>query len=311
MNKLTLWATATAVFALVPTIAEAQQNKGAKVGGGARPAVSKPAAIAPRPAVSSQPMTLARPGGGAVIKGAGGGVAVRGASGFVGGGGVFIAPAPYTSGFPQVNSGGVYSNFSLVNSGSVFTNPSLANTGTVFGVTSSVVRPIGGNSLFSNVASPFRWSGGTAFLTTPDWNTTPAETTIVGGPPSGYSSGYPQHIELNGDKQTTMPGVDIAHLKRPGQRLPASVQIQVPMPDAELWFNGVKMHQTGQTRQFVTPELATGESYTYEVRARWRQNGKEFDQTHTVTVHGGGQVEHAFLLNGKEILPPPVTKILP
>ena len=59
----------------------------------------------------------------------------------------------------------------------------------------------------------------------------------------------------------------------------------------------------------TTPELASDKVYTYEVRAKWTQNGREFDQTRTVTVQPGAQVVFAFFPEGKEELPAPVEKI--
>jgi uncharacterized protein (TIGR03000 family) len=88
--------------------------------------------------------------------------------------------------------------------------------------------------------------------------------------------------------------------------LSAAVDIYVPSKDAELWFNGVKTTQAGQKRSFVTPELQPGKSYTYDVRAKWMEDGKEFDQTHTVAVRSGAQAVYAFFAAKKEQLPPPV-----
>ena len=61
------------------------------------------------------------------------------------------------------------------------------------------------------------------------------------------------------------------------------------MHDAEIWFDGTKMQQTGAVRQFVTPSLEPGKSYTYEVRARWTQNGQPMEETRTVQVRNGRQ----------------------
>jgi uncharacterized protein (TIGR03000 family) len=66
----------------------------------------------------------------------------------------------------------------------------------------------------------------------------------------------------------------------------AHVGVVVPA-DAELWFDGEKTSQTGAMREFVSPPLTLGTDYAYEIRARWMENGKQVDQTRSVTVRGG------------------------
>src|SRR5207249_2609270 len=69
----------------------------------------------------------------------------------------------------------------------------------------------------------------------------------------------------------------------------AHVDVQVPRADAEIWFEGTKTQQTGTFRQFESPPLTPGRDYTYEVRARWFDNGKEINRTRRVPVHAGEQ----------------------
>src|SRR5262245_25198846 len=49
----------------------------------------------------------------------------------------------------------------------------------------------------------------------------------------------------------------------------ALVDVYVPTPDAEVWFGDTLMRQTGTTRQFASPPLNPGRSYTYRITARW------------------------------------------
>jgi uncharacterized protein (TIGR03000 family) len=83
----------------------------------------------------------------------------------------------------------------------------------------------------------------------------------------------------------------------------ASVQITVPSATAEIWFDGKKTTSQGLRRDFVTPELTPGKSFTYEVRAKWTENNQEFDQTKTLTVMAGRRTVFAF--SSSELLPPP------
>jgi len=61
-------------------------------------------------------------------------------------------------------------------------------------------------------------------------------------------------------------------------QLDTSVHVTVSVPaDAEIWFQGTKMTATGSVREYQSPPLTPGHRYTYEVRARWNENGHEGD----------------------------------
>jgi uncharacterized protein (TIGR03000 family) len=75
----------------------------------------------------------------------------------------------------------------------------------------------------------------------------------------------------------------------------ARVEVIVPSADAAVWFQGVKTSQTGTIREFVSPPLARGSSYSYTVRARWRSaDGAPVTQTRTVPVRPGQRVRVDF-----------------
>jgi len=73
----------------------------------------------------------------------------------------------------------------------------------------------------------------------------------------------------------------------------AEVNVRVPA-SAELWFDNHKTRQTGLVRQFITPPLEQGKSFTYNLRARWTENGAPMDQTRTVEVQAGRQASVDF-----------------
>jgi len=50
----------------------------------------------------------------------------------------------------------------------------------------------------------------------------------------------------------------------------------------------------GAIRQFDTPPLATGGRYTYDIKARWNENGHEMTQSQNVTFNPGANVILAF-----------------
>jgi uncharacterized protein (TIGR03000 family) len=69
----------------------------------------------------------------------------------------------------------------------------------------------------------------------------------------------------------------------------ADFTVKVPA-NATVWFNGTKMVSTGSLREYRTPSLTPQRKYTYEVRARWEENGREVTQTQKVTFAGGSNV---------------------
>lgn len=54
--------------------------------------------------------------------------------------------------------------------------------------------------------------------------------------------------------------------------------------DAKLWIGGVETSKTGSERDFTTPPLVPGKSYTYEVKARWVESGEPVERTRKVKV---------------------------
>jgi uncharacterized protein (TIGR03000 family) len=73
----------------------------------------------------------------------------------------------------------------------------------------------------------------------------------------------------------------------------ATVTVRVP-PDAEVWFDGKRTTQRGEDRVYQSPPLRGDTSYTYDVRARWSENGKATDETRHITVHANGRTEVDF-----------------
>jgi uncharacterized protein (TIGR03000 family) len=68
----------------------------------------------------------------------------------------------------------------------------------------------------------------------------------------------------------------------------ARIDVRVPA-NAEILFEGEKTTQTGSSRQFVSPPLTPGGKYTYDIQARWMENGRQINRTRHVPV-GAGQV---------------------
>jgi hypothetical protein len=53
-------------------------------------------------------------------------------------------------------------------------------------------------------------------------------------------------------------------------------------------------------RPFVTPSLEAGKTYKFDIRAKWRQDGKDMDETKTVEFKPGDRVRVDFAGQGTQ-----------
>jgi uncharacterized protein (TIGR03000 family) len=75
---------------------------------------------------------------------------------------------------------------------------------------------------------------------------------------------------------------------------PARIHLTVPA-DAAIWFNGHATTPTGRERDFTTPNLTPGKSYSYDMLVRWKAvSGEMKEQKRTVPVHAGEQIRVDF-----------------
>lgn len=122
-----------------------------------------------------------------------------------------------------------------------------------------------------------------------------------GGYYSGYAPGY--YLYAPGYTYSATPGSYQAFYPPTGSiaapPTPTGVDrvvhfdIRVPA-DAEIWFDGAKTESVGPAREFVSPPLVPDHRYTYEVRARWKADGRDVTQTRRVAVHAGERVSITF-----------------
>jgi uncharacterized protein (TIGR03000 family) len=76
-----------------------------------------------------------------------------------------------------------------------------------------------------------------------------------------------------------------------GQTGPAAAQVTLVVPaDARVFFGNTATSQTGTERTYFTPPMQPGKMFYYDVLVRWTENGKPFQETHTVSVNAGGKV---------------------
>lgn len=73
----------------------------------------------------------------------------------------------------------------------------------------------------------------------------------------------------------------------------AHLWLRVP-ENAEIWVDGVKTKQTGELRHFFSPPLTPGKKYSYQVRLRWRKDGKPVEETQRILVQSGLTIRRDF-----------------
>jgi len=64
----------------------------------------------------------------------------------------------------------------------------------------------------------------------------------------------------------------------------AFLNVRLPAPDAEVWIEGDKTRSMGFFREYMSPALDPEKRYSYEIKVRWTENGKEVTRTKKVPV---------------------------
>ena len=67
----------------------------------------------------------------------------------------------------------------------------------------------------------------------------------------------------------------------------ATLAVQVPSADAQVWLNDTLTAPQGMDRQFQSPPLDPAKNYTYTVKARWMVDGKVMEKTRDVKAEPG------------------------
>ena len=73
----------------------------------------------------------------------------------------------------------------------------------------------------------------------------------------------------------------------------ARIHVKVPS-DATVWFDGKRTLQGGMDRDYVTPPLETGKTFSYDLQAAWPQGNRLITQTRKIEVTPGGRTEVNF-----------------
>jgi uncharacterized protein (TIGR03000 family) len=65
------------------------------------------------------------------------------------------------------------------------------------------------------------------------------------------------------------------------------IEVRVPAMDADISIGGEKTMQKGMIRRYVSPPITPGRTYTYDINARWLENGREITRYRTLQVQAG------------------------
>jgi len=105
------------------------------------------------------------------------------------------------------------------------------------------------------------------------------EPSTTYAPPATYvDPGYPQVEGVPADSSRD----SLYYAPEPVDNT-ARLRILVPA-DAKVWVGGQETGQRGQEREFGSPPLTPGKSYTYEVKAQWMEAGEPVEKTRQVKV---------------------------
>jgi uncharacterized protein (TIGR03000 family) len=83
--------------------------------------------------------------------------------------------------------------------------------------------------------------------------------------------------------------------------LEAKITVYGMPAEAEIFFDGKSTTQTGGQRDYFTPPLEIGQTYEYELVARWQENGKEVKRSRRVSMTGGDAVRVDFYDHGRQV----------
>jgi uncharacterized protein (TIGR03000 family) len=93
---------------------------------------------------------------------------------------------------------------------------------------------------------------------------------------------------------------------RLAEEFPATLALQFPAA-AEVWLDGKKVSGVKEEQVLTSPVLKPTQTYTFLVKARWRQGGKNYEANRAVTV-GPNEHSRLLILSGDEVreqAPPP------
>jgi uncharacterized protein (TIGR03000 family) len=87
------------------------------------------------------------------------------------------------------------------------------------------------------------------------------------------------------------------------------MKVLVPTADTKVWFENKETSQQGMERLFESPPLKPNQHFTYNIKARWTENGKTVNQERQVHVLAGQNITVNFREKAREDVPAPMPTI--
>jgi uncharacterized protein (TIGR03000 family) len=84
------------------------------------------------------------------------------------------------------------------------------------------------------------------------------------------------------------------------------LKVLVPTADAKVWFENQETSQQGMERLFESPPLKPNQHFTYNIKARWTENGKTVNHERRVHVLAGQNITVNFRENPRESIAAPL-----
>ena len=79
------------------------------------------------------------------------------------------------------------------------------------------------------------------------------------------------------------------------------VQVILPDPNAEVWFDGFRSEATGEVRSYGFPDDPHGQTRTHKFTAKFMRDGRMVTETREVKVTGGSSATVDFTKPGKNL----------
>jgi uncharacterized protein (TIGR03000 family) len=108
-----------------------------------------------------------------------------------------------------------------------------------------------------------------------------------------YNSGYTTVIPGSGVYQAAYPPQGAVQGQGTIDASRCYIHVHVPA-NAQVMFDNTPTQQTGMDRTFMSPALDNNQNYTYQISARWMDNGQQRNETRTVRLIQGQSVNVDF-----------------
>lgn len=114
-----------------------------------------------------------------------------------------------------------------------------------------------------------------------------------GYPGTAYSYSYPDSTYYYTAPRTSYyydPGLSQSSYVDGSDANRAYLQVIVPDPNSEIYIQNQRMSVTGSVRDFVSPDLEPGKTFTYTIMLKKNVSGRMQEETRKVDVAAGSRV---------------------